>query len=1120
MNPFAQQPLMADGADDQFRLVRIQTFNWGTFANLFDFPIAKAGYLFVGPSGSGKSTVLDAHTALLTPPKWLDFNVAAREAEGKGRDRNVLTYVRGAWAQQTGEGGETVSQYLRTGTTWTAIAETYRNTQGRVVVLAQVLWVRGNSNAPGDVKRLYLTLQRPFDLGELEFFPRHEFDVRRFKHELPDAAVHHEFSAYQERFLRLLGIDNERALRLLHKTQSAKNLGDLNTFLRGFMLDEPETFDCARRLVEEFDELNAAHQAVVSAREQVETLDPARLAHEDHERAAHGRGELAEVLAGLDGYASLRRRALLLERQQELATDLEAAAQKARQLGDREQAAQLKLQQLQARRHDLGGTELEQLQRQIEEAERQKPERLHKREIARAACETMGWAMPDEVVWFVQRTEAARQHVAAVGECRTRHERRMDELKQRRKELDDEFTATVRQVQAMEKKRSNIPFELQEVRERMLAALDLPDDALPFAGELIEVRTEDAAWQGAIERVLGGFARSILVDEAHYAAVSAYMNQTHIGQRLFYHRMLPQSAGNRTPGPDSVVRKLNLQQGPCKAWLSEELKAHFDFECAGTLQAFRAAPRAVTREGQIKHNSTRHEKNDRVAVDDRRHWVLGFDNTAKLALFKAKAQELAAELVRVDQALNDAREADDLQHRRDMACNTLQNMSWAEVDVASLLTRIAELQRQLEEAKASNPDLASLDDDIRRQDRAYQKARDARVDEQGRGREIERRIAECNGKLAELERASQADLTPFQAESLAARFDRTGRDVSLDTLESVTNAVERAVRNEDKQLELEMVQLRSRIESRFTEFNRRWPAESGGLDPTLASAEDYFGRLQRLRKDNLPEFEKRFFKLLTDQSDQNLTMLQSRLKDERVAIRSRMETVNESLRGAPFNEGTYLVIDTVDRFIEDVRQFQASLKEVLSHSFSTEPELAEQRFRALAKLVQRLGSQETTDRNWRALVLDVRQHVEFVARELDQDQREVEVYRSGAGKSGGQRQKLAATILAAALRYQLGGADRALPVFSTVALDEAFDKADAEFTATAMNIFVRFGFQMVVATPLKSVMTLERFIGGACFVHIKDRRKSLVIPIDYDGDGQRLKLTTEVRRADAEAAAA
>ena len=77
-------------------------------------------------------------------------------------------------------------------------------------------------------------------------------------------------------------------------------------------------------------------------------------------------------------------------------------------------------------------------------------------------------------------------------------------------------------------------------------------------------------------------------------------------------------------------------------------------------------------------------------------------------------------------------------------------------------------------------------------------------------------------------------------------------------------------------------------------------------------------------------------------------------------------------------------------------------------------------------------------------------------------------------------------------------------------LDEAFDKADAEFTAMAMNIFKTFGFQMIVATPLKSVMTLEPFIGGACFVHIRDRKNSASMMIEYDTELQRLKLPIHV----------
>jgi uncharacterized protein YPO0396 len=163
-------------------------------------------------------------------------------------------------------------------------------------------------------------------------------------------------------------------------------------------------------------------------------------------------------------------------------------------------------------------------------------------------------------------------------------------------------------------------------------------------------------------------------------------------------------------------------------------------------------------------------------------------------------------------------------------------------------------------------------------------------------------------------------------------------------------------------------------------------------------------------------------------------------------------------------------------------------------------------------LVERLSSQEPEEKRWREAVLDVRQHVEFIGREKDESGVEVEIYRSGAGKSGGQRQKLATTCLAAALRYQLGGIDHGFPIYAPVILDEAFDKADNEFTALAMNIFNNFGFQMIVATPLRSVMTLEPFIAGACFVDIKDRCVSSVLNIEYDSDRQRLNLPDHTQR--------
>jgi uncharacterized protein YPO0396 len=87
------------------------------------------------------------------------------------------------------------------------------------------------------------------------------------------------------------------------------------------------------------------------------------------------------------------------------------------------------------------------------------------------------------------------------------------------------------------------------------------------------------------------------------------------------------------------------------------------------------------------------------------------------------------------------------------------------------------------------------------------------------------------------------------------------------------------------------------------------------------------------------------------------------------------------------------------------------------------------------------------------------------------------------------------------LRYQLGGRYAGMPVYGTVVIDEAFDKADAEFTEVSMRIFEEFGFQMVLATPLKMVQTLSEFIGGAALVGIRDRRYSSLRHVEVDSLG-------------------
>ena len=1106
--------LFNDGLPDprlqQFRMRRLQVHNWGTFNGLTEVPIAERGFLFVGRSGSGKSTLLDAMSALLVPPAIVDFNAAAREAERSGRDRNLVSYVRGAWADQQDSGtGEIATQYLRKGATWTALVLEYRNGEGRVVSLVRLFWITGNGTAAADVRRHYLIAERPFDIAkDLGGF---DLDLRRLKQKLGD--VHHfdSFAGYAERFRHLLGIDNEMALRLLHKTQSAKNLGDLNVFLRDFMLDVPKTFDAAERLVNDFAELDGAHQAVVTARRQVETLAPAR-EHFNELKAMNARRADDETLKlGIDSFRESRRQQLLEARLHEL--DVrdrgllgEETQRRAALDNHQERLAELELQ-----RRQQGGERIEELEREQGRAEGERDRRQAKREQARQAAGQLQAVLPDSAHGFAELVDRAQGELHDRQRASAALDEAISERLGGRRDDERRFGEVRAELEALERNPSSIPAPLQKLRARLAEETGVPEAALPFVGELIQVRQDEIGWQGAIERVLSGFAQSLLVDDRHYSDVAEWVNRTHLGMRFTYYRVRRNDeAFARDPSARSLLHKLELRDSSFEPWLRRELGKRFDYECVDARQ-LRNVERGITREGQVKHPGDRFEKDDRTAVNDRRRWLLGFNNRDKLSLFQKEAQELAQRIAGCDEDIARLRAQRERDNERRLACNQLVNLAWDEIDVAAPLQRLADIEANLRALREGNADLARLATqidstraDIEQARRTYE---DTRVE---RGQLVRER-----DRLDKDRQKSRALVLPAlgatQEAGLQQRLEALG-PLSLETLEAHMRHISNTLNEQLSSSQQDLNRIENQLLGCFRRFVQQWPEESGDFTVSVASADDFLARLQRLERDGLPQHEERFFDLLQNQSKNNLLALQRHSAEARKSIGQRLEEVNASLEQVPFNRGTLLTIELSDRRLPEVLEFHQQLRDVLSHHQTEARDVAEAQFAVLRTLVARLGSQEGEDKRWREHVLDVRLHVEFIGVELDAATRQqVEIYRSGAGKSGGQRQKLATTCLAAALRYQLGGVDSQLPSYAAVVLDEAFDKADNEFTALAMNIFDNFGFQMVVATPLKSVMTLEPFIGGACFVEISGRHDSGVLLIEYDEQARRLKLPERSR---------
>jgi uncharacterized protein YPO0396 len=95
-----------------FRLQYLEVLNWGTFnKNIWRIEPKGFNSLLTGDIGSGKSTLVDALTSLLVPYNKITFNKAAG---ADGRERNILTYVRGEYKKEKEEITKTAKKiYLR-----------------------------------------------------------------------------------------------------------------------------------------------------------------------------------------------------------------------------------------------------------------------------------------------------------------------------------------------------------------------------------------------------------------------------------------------------------------------------------------------------------------------------------------------------------------------------------------------------------------------------------------------------------------------------------------------------------------------------------------------------------------------------------------------------------------------------------------------------------------------------------------------------------------------------------------------------------------------------------------------------------------------------------------------
>jgi uncharacterized protein YPO0396 len=241
----------------------------------------------------------------------------------------------------------------------------------------------------------------------------------------------------------------------------------------------------------------------------------------------------------------------------------------------------------------------------------------------------------------------------------------------------------------------------------------------------------------------------------------------------------------------------------------------------------------------------------------------------------------------------------------------------------------------------------------------------------------------------------------------------------------------------------------------------------------------------------LPRFEARFKELLNVNTINEIANFNAQLSRERETIKERIARINESLTQIDYNQGRYIVLVSQPSPDADIRDFQSDLRACTEGALtgSEDAQYSEAKFLQVKAIIDRFRGREglsDQDRRWTGKVTDVRNWFVFAASERWRtDDSEHEHYSDSGGKSGGQKEKLAYTILAASLAYQFGlewGALRSRS-FRFVVIDEAFGRGSDESAQYGLKLFDQLNLQLLIVTPLQKIHIIEPFVSHVGFVY-------------------------------------
>lgn len=1077
----------------QIRLAELSVYNWGSFNDLHSAAIDPMGTLITGDNGSGKSTLIDGLMALLLPAGKATFNVAA--AQGDRADRTLLSYMRGSYGS-THDGAGTRVKSKRESAVVTGLRAFYRGDDGSVVTLAALFWTTQPTNALADVKRVYVVAKRNLALKEiLDAFG--EGNARALKQWLRDdpaiTCCDDSFSNYQELYSKLLYMDNKNGPVLLSRALGLKKIDDLTRLIRELVLEPSLVKDDAKKVVAEFADLVAIHSQLVDARAQKEHLSALPQLSAAIKKAADKIGELATEKNGLPIYIGEILVQLWDEKISNINDELTELGRQIKQAEEQESDST----KLVERRHEeylqFGGDKIESLQKEIDHSQQRLARVIRESSQYQEDAKVLTLDPLLEEAPFNHNQSEAVSKLASVESVNKKYQDRFAEISGKYSQLQANISDISLEIQEIKARPdSNIGVKFQQLRDELVSSLKLKKDQCVFIGELIDVSEQEKKWQGAIERALGGLPTTLAVPHDCYSMVTSWLNVRHTGlhvrvQVVGKSRM---SGGQAYEFKDNgYLQKLLWRDHPYKEWLKYHLQ-RFDLQCVANTEELDKTPFSLTQQGLMHMNRGRFEKKDLHRIDDRRRWSLGFSNKSRLAILTNDKNDFKQSLADTEKLVRAARKELDLITEKKRLWQKILAYHWEDINAPYWQKKLINLKSDLKELVRSGGDLDKAKSRWELAKSQLAKIQLEQKDLISNEGGVKISLENADGKRNKAQSIAAKGLLAATRELLAARLGVLDKD----DLGQISDLALKVGKDLDHLLDLSHKKKNSAEKSAIgimSSFrsNDKWQVFTVDWQSDVGSLPDYLSHLQQLEDEGLPNLVEQFTTRLNKHATQSLARIKTKLESEREDILERIDIINQVLERTEFKPGSHLKLGSKKEKFPHVQLFEQHLRKVLSQVTSNDNEARFQQLALVVEILEKASAPATASTMGSLRLLDPRFQMSFYAEELDGKTGEIrDVLESSSGKSGGEKESFAGTIVAASLAYVLtpDGYDR--PVYCTVFLDEAFSNTAEAVSRRVLRVFKELHIHVNLITPYKN-LNLARESARSLLIAERDQEK-------------------------------